>query len=181
MILAAGESIRMGGQPKALLEWEGETFLARLQRVFRECCDEVIVVLGYHAAALRPYVTCREIVNPTPELGMLSSLQTGLRSCASFDRILFSPVDLATFSLETVRRVVSLPECPIAMPRYRGARGHPVRVSRSVADELIHFTGTAPRDVIRRFNAQAIYAEVEDPGILVDVDTREDYERLVRR
>jgi len=52
IILAAGASSRMGS-PKALLEYRGETFAGRLVRVLSKVCNPVIVVLGYHAAAIR--------------------------------------------------------------------------------------------------------------------------------
>ncbi len=59
IILAAGASSRMGS-PKALLEYRGETFIQRLVRVLSPVCGRVIVVLGYHAAEIRPGIPgCR--------------------------------------------------------------------------------------------------------------------------
>ena len=84
VILAAGASSRMG-QPKALLEYKGETFLHRLAGMLDEVCGRVVVVLGYDAERVRAAVPAgaETTVNPAPERGMLSSLQCGLRAVAA--------------------------------------------------------------------------------------------------
>ena len=83
LILAGGASRRMG-RPKALLEYEGETFLGRLQRIFLEHTDPVVIVLGHDAGNLRWLLDPRvkQALNSDPERGMLSSLQAGLRKSA---------------------------------------------------------------------------------------------------
>ena len=70
LILAAGASSRMGA-PKALLAFEGETFLQRLRRMFAAHCEPVLVV-GSPSSTFPV-----DVVNPLPERGMLSSLQQG--------------------------------------------------------------------------------------------------------
>jgi CTP:molybdopterin cytidylyltransferase MocA len=84
VILAAGASSRMG-QPKALLEYKGETFLHRLAGMLDEVCGRVVVVLGYDEERVRAAVPegAETTVNPAPERGMLSSLQCGLRAVAA--------------------------------------------------------------------------------------------------
>jgi molybdenum cofactor cytidylyltransferase len=168
------------GRPKALLTFQGETFLGRLQRIFGSHCDRVFVVLGYQSELLRPHLRadCVEVLNPSPERGMLSSLQAGLLAAGECS-ILFSPVDIAAVAEDTVQRVVTMPNCPIALPRFRGTRGHPVRISPRIAQEMLAGHGPA-RDVIRSHNLEIVYADVDDPGILADVDTEEDYAALQR-
>ena len=79
IILAAGASSRMGS-PKALLDYRGESFIGRLVRVISSVCDPVIVVLGYHADAIRPAIkgAASTVINPAPERGQISSLQIAL-------------------------------------------------------------------------------------------------------
>ena len=79
IILAAGASTRMGS-PKALLDYRGETFVERLVRLFSRVCDPVIVALGNHPEPIRARIEgCAEVViNPDPDRGQLSSLQTAL-------------------------------------------------------------------------------------------------------
>ena len=63
IILAAGASSRMGS-PKALLDYRGETFIARLARVLSGACSPVIVVLGYHAEAIRSVIPDHATIVP---------------------------------------------------------------------------------------------------------------------
>lgn len=174
------------GSPKALLNYRGETFIQRLVRVLSVACDPVIVVLGYHAEALRPAVSNATIViNPDPERGQLSSLQTGLAALPpDAEGFLFTPVDSPSVEIHTVERLAAAfrhrnPENQLIIPRYQGKRGHPVFASRVIADELSALPLTSQaRDVIHSYVANTIYVDVDDPGILIDVDDREAYRRL---
>lgn len=185
IILAAGASSRMGS-PKALLEYRGETFIQRLVRVLAAVCDPLIVVLGYHSDALRPAISNAIIVvNPAPERGQLSSLQTGLAALPpAADGFLFTPVDSPAVEASTVERLAAAfrrrdPAMQLVIPRYQGKRGHPVFVTRAIANELSALPLTAQaRDVIHAHLPDTLYIDVDDPGILTDIDDREAYRRL---
>ncbi len=185
IILAAGASSRMGS-PKALLEYRGESFIRRLVRVLSAVCDPVIVVLGYHADALRPLVAGATIaINLSPERGQLSSLQTGLAALPpDAEGFLFTPVDSPAVEAATVERLAAefqrrAPATQLVIPRYQGKRGHPVFATRAIANELsaLPFTAQA-REVIRGHVPDTLYIDVDDPGILTDIDDREAYRRL---
>ena len=170
------------GRSKPLLEFEGETFLDRLITCFDGICRPVIAVLGYGAADVRSGIkhgdSVQIVMNEQPELGMLSSLQCGLRRVpAHCDAVLFIPVDLPSIRRSTIERLVGTP-AEVAIPIFEGRKGHPVRVSRAVAEELLALpTEAQARDVIHRHNAVLI--ETADPGILHDVDTPADYDALL--
>lgn len=169
------------GRPKALLEYQGETFLGRLQRILLANCSSVVVVLGHDAALLRPALDPRvkEALNPDPERGMLSSLQTGLALLDDHTRALFLPLDYPAIHPRTIARLCQTSQCDVAMPRYQGRRGHPVLISPGVASQLRALpVSAAARDVIRGY--EPCYVDVEDPAILMDVDTPEDYQALIQ-
>ena len=171
------------GRPKALLEFQGETFLGRLQRILLAHCAPVVVVLGHDAAAVRPILDPRALaaVNPDPERGMLSSLQAGLDLLCDAERVLFLPLDYPAIHPETIAHLCAAPMCEIAMPRYQGRRGHPVLISQEIVRELLALgVGGAARDVIRNHNEAIRYVDVNDPAILMDVDTPEDNRVLSR-
>lgn len=181
IILAAGASSRMG-QPKALLEYRGETFLDRLIGLFEARCSTVVVVLGYHAEAIRKGVrrVARFVVNPYPERGMLSSLQTGLAALpAECESFFFTPVDYPAISAATVARLAES-QAAVAIPRFAGKRGHPVLCRRELATEFLACADKAS-DVIHAHIAETEYIEVDDAGILTDVDDAEAYARLLAR
>jgi len=183
LILAAGASSRMG-RPKPLLKLEGETFLDRLIIRFSGICGPVIVVLGYGAEQVRAGIAHGDlaeiVINPAPERGMLSSLQCGLRHApADVEAVLFTPVDLPSIQPATIA-LLARTQATVAIPLFEGRKGHPVRVSRQVMDELLALPQEAKAsDVIHRHSADLI--DTGDPGILYDVDTPKDYEALVRK
>jgi len=185
IILAAGASSRMGS-PKALLDYRGETFIQRLMRVLSTVCDPVIVVLGYHADALRPAVPDATIVvNPAPERGQLSSLQSGLAALPpDAEGFLFTPVDSPAVAMATVERLALEfrrrdPSKLLVIPRFAGKRGHPVFATLAIAAELSALPLTAKaRDVIHSHVADTLYIDVNDSRILADIDDREAYRRL---
>lgn len=176
IILAAGASSRMG-RPKALLTYHGETFLARWIRMFRVYCEDVVVV----SSAPMDAAGARTVVNPEPERGMLSSLQCGVASLAGDVRAAaFTPVDLPAVSESTVADLIGGWSGELVrIPRCGGRRGHPVVVARPLFGEFLALPPTAEaRAVIRRREVDIAYLDVDDPGILADVDTPADYERL---
>jgi molybdenum cofactor cytidylyltransferase len=190
IILAAGASSRMGS-PKALLEYRGETFVQRLVRVLSPLCDRVVVVLGYQAAEIRSGIPASAVItiNPAPERGQLSSLQTGLASLpADADGFLFTPVDSPAVESETVERLADEfrqrdPATLLVIPRIQTPtgpkRGHPVFAARAIAEELLALPPTAmASEVIHGHIPQTVYVDVSDPGILTDIDDREAYRRL---
>jgi CTP:molybdopterin cytidylyltransferase MocA len=194
IILSAGASRRMG-RPKALLDYRGETFLARLVRIFSAVCDPVIVALGEHeqngAAAIRPHVpaAARVVVNPDPGRGQLSSLQIALaevpREAAGF---LFTLVDCPAVSEPTAAAVKQAFEqrpagCSVVIPKYHGKRGHPVCAATALIEEFLALPPTAEtREVINRYaqpeSGGVLYLDVDDPGVLVDADDPAGYARL---
>lgn len=186
IILAAGSSTRMG-RPKALLPLGDSTFLADLVKTFSACCDPVIVVLGGDAEAVRTALPKAPPVvaayNPDHQLGMLSSLQTGLAQAPPNSLgAVFTLVDhprLRVETLEAVLRHFEQSAADVVIPRHGGRRGHPVAVSRRVIAELRAMTksGTA-KDVIRAHRAATVFVDLDDPAIVEDIDTPEDFRTM---
>jgi molybdenum cofactor cytidylyltransferase len=187
VVLAAGESRRMRF-PKPLLDLAGETFLDRLILAFSGRCSPVIAVLGHHAdrvaGGIRRASLASLVTNPAPELGMLSSLQCGLRE-APHDCVgaVFTPVDYPCIQPATVGALVDALTsggAPVVIPTHNGQRGHPVGISRPLIAELLALgPEEQARTIIRRYRDQTQFVAVDDPGILNDVDDPEAYRRLL--
>ena len=153
-------------------------------------CKPVIVVLGYHADALRPQIpaTAKIVINPDPSRGQLSSLQTGLAELpAGADGFAFIPVDSPAVEADTVAKLVRAfeqrkPSTLFVIPRQSGKRGHPVFAARSIAAELLALPPTAEaREVVHAHVDRTEYVDVDDAGIFTDVDDPEAYRRLKER
>jgi molybdenum cofactor cytidylyltransferase len=188
LILAGGASRRMG-TAKALLTLRGETFLDRLIRVIGERCDPVVVVLGHEPekirSGLRAPGRAEFTVNRDYELGQLTSLQCGLRAVPPESQaVLFTPVDYPAIQPETIRALAAAFQVGGALffvPRYEGRHGHPVIFNASVLPEFLALSlDSDARAVIHRHREQTRYLDVEDPGILKDVDRPEEYAELLK-
>ncbi|HCC56807.1 MAG TPA: hypothetical protein DEQ47_06005 [Solibacterales bacterium] len=183
LILAAGESRRMGSH-KALLPFSGQTFLDTLIELFARHCRQVTVVLGYDAAGIREGLArgaqTSFVGNPEYRAGQLSSLQAGLRSMPEAEHILLTLVDHPAVRDATIARIVSSPAL-LAIPQYQGRHGHPIFFARSIAAELLALPiDASAREVIHRHREQTRFVDVDDPGILVDVDDAAAYAALLR-
>ena len=181
LILAAGESRRMGF-PKALLQYRGETFLDTLIGLFAGPCRTVTVVLGSGAADIRARVArpAAFAVNPRWPLGQTASMQCGLRAVpADAEGVLFTLVDHPAVSPATIQALLSGKRPLVRVPRFGNRRGHPIWFSRELIPEFLALPETgAARDVVRSHAAETEFLDVDDPGILADIDDREAYRRL---
>lgn len=189
VILSAGESSRMG-RDKALLSWQGKTFLQAHIEVLYPHSELVIVVAGKNHAALAPvvYVTGAFLTeNPRPELGQFSSLQVGLREVLNRgrDAAMIGLVDRPPCKSETVaflreRFLAAYPEGKwAAVPEFGGKHGHPIVVGREMIEAFLTAPATSTaRDVEHAVQEQIEYVPVPDSAVVMNVDTPEDYERL---
>ena len=178
------------GSPKALLDYRGETFLNRLIRVLGKECNPVIAVLGYHADAIQAQAAGKVqlVVNPYPERGQLSSLQTGLAAVPQdVEGFLFTPVDSPAVKETTLRQLVvrfqgKKFQTQFVIPRYEGKRGHPVFAAPSLLGEFLALPQMAQaKDIVHACVPRTEYVDVDDPGILADIDDREAYRELVEK
>ena len=185
ILLAAGESRRMG-YPKPLLKLEGQTFIEILVGAMLQSVTRLIVVVGAHAEVVRgaipddPRVAVVE--NPNYRRGQLSSIKAALTYVQ--DDAVGVLIHLADHPMVKAKTFAAVIDGyrhsgrPIAIGRYRGRRGHPVLFGRELFGEL----AAAPEDqgarvVVAADPARVIYVDVDDPGVLTDLDTPEDLER----
>lgn len=193
LVLAAGESSRMGGSPKATLKAPcGRSFAGRIIDVLAESgVDNLYVVTGGHHDAIVAAVTADAprrlpafVRNPNPSRGQLSSLWVGMDQAISPDieALLVTLGDVPMISVDVVRQVIEAWKtsgAPIVRPAIGEKHGHPVLYDRTLFATL----RTAPLEqgakaVVRAREADILNVPVTDPGCLRDVDTPDDYRLL---
>ncbi|HWR16258.1 MAG TPA: nucleotidyltransferase family protein [Terriglobales bacterium] len=190
VILAAGDSTRMGS-PKALLPWRRGTFLSGTIRALTGFTDLVIVVAGSNAEILRPVADAEAaylIPNPQPERGQFSSLQVGLQEVLNRgrDAAIITLVDRPPCATQTVSLLQQEFLARIArdvwavVPEYQGQHGHPYVIGREMIGKFLDAPASATaRDIQHANQAHIDYIAVTDPFVIANVDTPEDYQRLL--
>ncbi len=189
VILAAGESLRMG-QEKALLTYRGTTLLGGGIESLRPHTEMVVVVAGKNAEAISPVVYAAGaflVENPAPERGQFSSLQVGLREVLyrGRDAAIVLLVDRPAAERETVGYLrqsflqKSAEGIWAVVPEYAGRHGHPIVVGREMMEAFLRAPATtSARDVKNSLPGRVAYVPVEDPLVAMNVNTPEDYARL---
>jgi molybdenum cofactor cytidylyltransferase len=187
VILAAGKSSRMG-EPKQLLRLGEMTMLGQtIDNVRRSALREIILVLGGSAEAIRRHLAPTEslqvVVNPSWQQGVASSLRAGLSAVSpETEAALIVLADQPFVRPETLNRLAGhhrQSRAQIVIPTHRGVRGNPVLLDRSVFAEVMALEGDVGCRAIFGSHLQGItMLELEDEGILLDIDNQGDYERL---
>lgn len=189
LILAAGYSSRMG-QFKPLLPLDGIPVIASTINTFRHAgITRVIVVTGHEAAQLQPLLKDMGIAsvhNPDYANGMYSSVQAGIRSLPEdIDACFLLPADIALVRPATVKTITqhyALHQTPIVYPAFQGKCGHPPLIANSLFAEILAAGGKGGLcALLQRHETDVSEIEVFDEGILLDMDTPEDYARLTKR
>ena len=189
LIAAAGSSARMG-QCKALLPLSGATtFVERLAHVFLTAgLDPVVVTVPpgddgerIQQALSQLPVLC--VQNEAPELGLSGSVLTALRHAAEPEALVLSPVDCPFVDAELVRSLLLLlGTAAAAAPEVDGVRGHPVAFARATFELLLTCAPRGgPRAVLDALGADVALLPWPDARVVEDVDTPEDYQRLLDR
>ncbi len=187
LILAAGESRRMG-TPKALLRYRDESFLDTLIGLFQARCAPVIVVLGSAASQVRAATgrTATFVENQRWQSGQTSSMQCGLRAVPpDAEGVLFTLVDHPAVKRETIGALVA-PGGPrnqpalLRVPRCQGRHGHPIWFSRQLIAEFLALAESgAARDVVHAHAGATEFVDVDDAGVLADIDDPAAYRALL--
>jgi CTP:molybdopterin cytidylyltransferase MocA len=190
IILAAGASERMG-YPKALLPYRGRPFLTGiLEACYAAGIEKRVVVLGYYADKIKDGIDLSETtvaINEELDAGPIGSVRAGLAALAPFpvDAVLVWPVDRPHVAVSTVEALLDgfrSSHRPIVVPTHDGHRGHPVLFGRPVFAELLG----APNDegaraVVHKDAARVAEVPVNDPAVLEDFNTPDDYKKLLRK
>ena len=188
VVLAAGASSRMG-RDKALLPWRDGTFLSAAIRALQPVTELVLVVAGANAPMLEPIANAYAAfmaINPEPQRGQFSSLQTGLQEVLNRgrDAAIVTLVDRPAAELETVEQIkaaflASQEHIWAVVPEYGGKHGHPIVIGREMIEAFLRApVGSNARDVEHAQKGHIRYLPLNDPLIAANIDTPEDFERI---
>lgn len=183
VVLAAGQGSRFQG-PSHKLEQplsHGSVLATTLRHALESELPVVVVTTERLAAAVTDLLARRDIVvvsDDDARRGMGHSIAAGVAERPSASGWLILPGDMPLVQPSTLRQVAAaLEQHPVAYAQHRGRRGHPVGFAAELYSELVMLSGDeGARRLIARYPAWA--TEVDDPGVLVDVDTVEDLDAV---
>ena len=190
VILAAGESRRMGKQNKLLLPVGGEALLVKL---VKSVCDsdvgQVLVVIGHEAEKIRRELNnfpLSFVYNPNFSEGMTTSIKSGVKEVSpDCDGFLICLADMPFINTPEINKLIHAyvqnrikEKRLIVVPVFQGHRGNPVLFSSEFRNDILeHKKESGCKGVIMNYSESVKEIEMDDDNMLLDVDTLEDYQR----
>jgi molybdenum cofactor cytidylyltransferase len=179
------------GRPKLLLPYRDSTVAGALLESLRAAgVDRIVLVAAAGDATLQDWARGAGVmvaINEQPQRGMLSSILAGLDALGGASAVeaagrplLVSPADLPAIESSTIRDLVAAlvrERASLAVPAYRGKRGHPLAIAAPVVTDLPTLDpAVGLRQLLDRH--PVLELAVDDPAVIADVDTPGDYESL---
>ena len=177
IILAGGKSSRFKtNKMESLIS--GKPVLQKTIESFLNHTNKIVIITGhYNVDYIKEFIKENEIEvvhNELHEQGMFSSVQKGV-SRVNGD-FLLTPGDYPNINQETINTLINS-EGVIRVPTFRGRKGHPIFIDKSLIKELLNEPKESNLKVFRDRH-QVTYIEVDDEGILQDIDYQEDLKKL---
>ncbi len=180
------------GRPKLLLAWQGTTLLDHLVGSLRGSgVDRLVLVVRADDGALADWAAGAGVdcaVNPEPGRGMLSSIWCALAALGAeavaqvAEAVLVCPADHPAVQPATVAALIARLRggALLVVPTHDGRRGHPLAIAPPLVPEILTLDpAIGLRQLLQRHAGELVEVPVSDPGVLLDIDTEEDYRRLL--
>jgi molybdenum cofactor cytidylyltransferase len=188
LLLAAGKGERMGKAKQLLSLGEQRLVEASLYNLLASHVTEIIVVLGFAAEEIRPFVEGKErvrvIVNNHFHEGMSTSIRAGVQALdPSAKGILIALADQPFIPSQVIDQLIerfAAGEKGIVLPVYEGKQGHPVILDRKKYEpELLSLRGdVGGKEIVRKHPEDCLQVAVASKGVLIDIDGPEDYQKF---
>jgi molybdenum cofactor cytidylyltransferase len=188
VVLAAGAASRLGHRPKCLLELDGVPLIVRLLKALREVgIHEVVVVLGHYASAIEAAIAAipvKQVLNPHPQAGQVSSLRLGLQALPTAADVLVALADQPLIDAQDLRALIDAyrhrpPAAQVVQPAVQGLPGNPVIFSALVRQEILASDESVGCRQWQTAHPSQVHAWATDnPHYRQDIDTVDDLRAL---
>jgi len=187
IILAAGESRRMGVKNKLLLQIDSEVLIRKfVKSVSNSVVDAVLVVVGFEAEKIKAVLhdqAVKFVENHRYEEGMTTSIQSGVKASSNESTGLmicladmpFAETSDLNLLIQAFNDYRSTESSLIIVPVFQGKRGNPVLFSEVFREKILTHKGEGCREIVRQFPHYVKEVSMENDNLLRDIDTPEDY------
>ena len=185
IVLAAGESRRMGSH-KLLLPFGATTVIGRVvDQLLQSIIDKIFVVTGHNAGKIAEQLSARAVTivdNPDYPSGMLSSVRCGLRAlpreCQAVMVALGDQPSITTNLIDDIIQAFKVNHKGIVVPVFQNRRGHPILFDAVYRDEiLVRYDDVGLHGLLHAHPDDVLELAAPAPSILSDMDYPEDYQR----
>lgn len=172
------------GEMKQLLPWKGKTIIeAVIDNLSESKINEIVVVLGYNSYKIINFINNRNIniaINENYKDGMFSSIKLGLFSlsneCKSFMIVLGDQPHITSNTINAIVDEYLKRNKGIISPVFKGKKGHPIIFNIKYKGKIMELDNNSTlRDIIRNNNDDLFLINVDDRGVIEDIDKKEDY------
>ena len=175
VILAAGYSSR-AKTFKLELEINKKAIIQRCIESLYDECNKIILVTGYKHEKIdelvKNYTKVKVIYNEEFHKGMFSSVKKGIQNVTA-ERFLLTPGDYPLINKDVVKKLLN-EENEIVIPSFNKRGGHPILLSSKLIKEILNEKEDSNLKIYLR-KKQCSYLNINDEGIVIDVDTIDDY------
>jgi Uncharacterized MobA-related protein len=188
VILAAGESRRMGKQNKLLLRVGGEAMLVKLVKVVcASDASQILIVIGHEAEQIRQELydlPINFVYNPNFSKGMTTSIKSGIKEVSqNSDGFLICLADMPYINTSEINKLIHTfvqnrikEKKLIVVPVFKGQRGNPVLFSSEFRNDILdHKKESGCKGVIMNNSESVMEIQMDNDNMLLDVDTLEDF------
>ena len=189
ILLAAGESKRMGTLKQILPFGKSTVIETIIDSLLESDIEKVRVVLGYRSEEISGVIGNRKVdivINNNYKNGMLSSIKCGISSLPeNAEAFLLCLVDQPTIAPSDINKLIKAYRKSgkgIIIPAYNGKRGHPIIFDRKYIDDIINLKedGDGLREVVWKNSHDVLEIEVENEAVIKDMDNRNEYEEIIK-
>lgn len=183
IVLAAGQSRRMGAVNKLLIKFNDYPMIKHVAKTLSESgLDEIIVITGFEADKIKNVLIDYDVKfvdNPNYEQGLSTSLVAGLRSVDEMtDAVIICLGDMPMVTSEGIKQLIKEFEPgagkEICVPTYQGKRGNPILWSRRFINEMLQLEGdVGAKHLLFKYDDIVHEVAMQDSGVLLDFDTRQ--------
>ena len=191
VMLAAGSATRMGGLPKSLLQWNGQSLIVRQIGAWRAAgITHIVVVLGHYApaiAAVLQGLPVQVVHNPHPEEGQASSLRVGLQACPHAQGYLIGLADQPLITAPDITELLQAHQdrpvgCTFTQAQVAGQPGNPVVFTPEVREALLAASGEWGGRQWQQAHPEQVYRwKSGNDHYTTDLDTPEDVKAFTLR